>query len=211
MPMSDFSTDQEDFWAGDFGNEYTERNAGPGVVASNVALFGQILGRTAKVDSVLELGANRGLNMLALRTLLPGAALTALEINARAVDVLRRIQGLEVVEGSILQWQPARRYDLVFTKGVLIHLAPERLPQVYDLMHAASSRYVLVAEYYAPTPAEVPYRGHSQRLFKRDFAGELMDRHSDLELVDHGFAWRRARFPQDDINWFLLEKRQRTD
>jgi hypothetical protein len=63
----------------------------------------------------------------------------------------------------------------------------------------------------APTPTEVPYRGHSQRLFKRDFAGELMDRHPDLELVDHGFAWRRARLPQDDINWFLLEKRQRPD
>ncbi len=207
--MSDFSTDQEGFWAGDFGDEYTERNAGPGVVASNAVLFGQILARTAKVNSVLELGANRGLNMLALKTLLPGAALMALEINARAADVLRKIEGLDVVEGSILDWQPARRHDLVFTKGVLIHLAPERLPQVYDLMYAASSRYVLVAEYYAPTPTEVPYRGHSQRLFKRDFAGELMDRHPDLELVDHGFAWRRARFPQDDINWFLLQKRDR--
>ena len=52
------------------------------------------------------------------------------------------------------------------------------------------------------------YRGHSQRLFKRDFAGEMLDRFPDLTLVDYGFAYHRdANFPQDDTTWFLLEKR----
>jgi spore coat polysaccharide biosynthesis protein SpsF len=54
----------------------------------------------------------------------------------------------------------------------------------------------------------IAYRGHSDRLFKRDFAGEIMDRHSQLRLVDYGFAYRRdPNFPQDDITWFLMEKR----
>ena len=48
----------------------------------------------------------------------------------------------------------------------------------------------------------------AQRLFKRDFAGEILDRHADLQLVDYGFAYRRnPQFPQDDITWFLMEKR----
>jgi len=52
------------------------------------------------------------------------------------------------------------------------------------------------------------YRGHTDRLFKRDFAGEIMDRHPKMELVDYGFAYRRdPNFPQDDITWFLMEER----
>ena len=63
----------------------------------------------------------------------------------------------------------------------------------------------MVAEYYNPYPTKVPYRDNSDKLFKRDFAGELIDRF-DLRLVDYGFVYHRDKFPQDDITWFLLEK-----
>jgi len=44
-------------------------------------------------------------------------------------------------------------------------------------------------------------------LFKRDFAGEMLDRFKDLELLDYGFVYHRDNnFPQDDLNWFLLRK-----
>ncbi len=69
---------------------------------------------------------------------------------------------------------------------------------------------MLVAEHYNTTPVEIPYRGHAGKLFKRDFAGELMERHPDLELVDYGFLYRRDAVlfeVQDDITWFLMEKR----
>jgi spore coat polysaccharide biosynthesis protein SpsF len=53
----------------------------------------------------------------------------------------------------------------------------------------------------------LPYRGHDERLFKRDFAGEILDRFPDLRLVDYGFRYRRdPNFPQDDVTWFLMEK-----
>jgi pseudaminic acid biosynthesis-associated methylase len=81
------------------------------------------------------------------------------------------------------------------------------LGEVYQRIHAASSRWVLIGEYYNPCPVSVPYRGHMDRLFKRDFAGEMLDMFSDLRLVDYGFCYRRdAAFPQDDISWFLLGK-----
>ena len=52
----------------------------------------------------------------------------------------------------------------------------------------------------------VRYRGTDDRLYKRDFAGELMERYQ-LRLVDYGFTYRRDNyFPQDDTTWFLLEK-----
>jgi spore coat polysaccharide biosynthesis protein SpsF len=102
---------------------------------------------------------------------------------------------------------PSASYDFVFTKGVLIHLDPSTLDVVYKKLVGASNRYVLIAEYYNRTPVSIPYRGHRDKLFKRDFAGELLDQYSDLRLVDYGFSYHRDRaFPQDDISWFLLQK-----
>lgn len=50
------------------------------------------------------------------------------------------------------------------------------------------------------------YRGHARRLFKRDFAGEMIDRYG-LSLVDYGFVYHRdAVSPQDDVTWFLMER-----
>ena len=55
--------------------------------------------------------------------------------------------------------------------------------------------------------SKLPYRGHAGKLFKRDFAGELLERYADLSLVDYGFVYRRdPNFRQDDLTWFLLEK-----
>lgn len=205
--MNDYSTEQEGFWAGDFGKEYTDRNQGAQLHAGNLSFFSKIVERTRNVRSVLELGANRGMNLHALRALLPAADLAGIEINPEAAKILES-DGFHAYLGSILDFSVDRPRDLTFTKGVLIHINPDALPKVYDLLHAASNRYVLVAEYYNPAPVEVTYRGHSGRLFKRDFAGELMQRHTDLALLDYGFLYRNdPNFPQDDISWFLLEKR----
>ena len=205
--MAPFATEQENFWAGDFGDEYTRRNRGEAVVAANTAFFARILSRLPKLGAVVELGANIGMNMLALRRLLPEAQLAAVEINESAAQELRRIEGVEVTVGSLFDFAPASPADLAFIKGVLIHVAPERLPDAYAALYRSSSRFVCLAEYYNPVPVEVPFRGHGGRLFKRDFAGEMLDRYPDLQLVDYGFVWRRDVFAQDDLTWFLLEKR----
>jgi pseudaminic acid biosynthesis-associated methylase len=97
-------------------------------------------------------------------------------------------------------------YDLTFTKGVLIHIQPDALSAAYDNLYRLSRRYIMVCEYYNPTPARLDYRGHKDRLFKRDFAGELIDRYG-LKLLDYGFVYHRDPVaPQDDATWFLMEK-----
>jgi len=205
-----FTTPQENFWAGTFGDDYTDRNEGPRWIASNLALFSRVLARTHDIKSVTELGANRGLNLIALRQLLPEARLHAVEINAKAVEKLRQLPWLGVSHTSILDFAPAEPSDLVMIKGVLIHLNPDVLPSVYQLLATASARYVFIGEYYNPTPVSVPYRGHEERLFKRDFAGEMLRAHPHFKLIDYGFAYRGdPNFAQDDITWFLLEKQPR--
>jgi spore coat polysaccharide biosynthesis protein SpsF len=203
-----YSTEQEAFWQGGFGDEYTDRNRGPGLVAANAAFFSRVLARTRNVRCILELGSNRGLNLAALRQLLPEAQLSAVEINEKAASELAaNLDAVDLHCTSILDFQPCTTWDLVFTKGVLIHINPEDLPAVYELIHCSASRYVLVAEYYNPKPVEVPYRGHAGKLFKRDFAGEMLDRFPDLSLLDYGFVYHRdPNFPQDDLTWFLMQK-----
>lgn len=200
-------TAQEAFWAGGFGDDYINRNRDAAALAGRTHLWSTILGRASGVGSAVEFGANIGLNIHALRRLLPSADLSAIEINAEAVAELNQIDGLAVHHGSVLEPRVKRVHDLAFTVGVLIHINPDALAAVYDNLHAASRRYVMVAEYYNPSPVAIPYRGHDDRLFKRDFAGDMLDRHGDLRLIDYGFCYHRdVNFPLDDITWFLMEK-----
>ena len=208
MSNEDFKTEQEAFWAGSFGTEYIKRNQSDALVASNLSFFSKALSATSGIKSTLEFGANVGMNLQALKLLNRSWDLHAIEINRDAAAELRNVISSEnVYNTTILDFDPSKLWDLVFIKGVLIHIHPEELPQVYDKLVAASSCYVLVGEYYNPTPVSVSYRGHEDRLFKRDFAGEIMDRHPYMKLLDYGFVYHRdSNHPQDDLTWFLLEK-----
>jgi pseudaminic acid biosynthesis-associated methylase len=203
-----FKTDQEEFWAGKFGDDYVARNTGDALLASNISFLAKMLGRCPQARSLIEFGANIGMNLRAIRALRPDMELDAIEINESAVDELRAWGGARHIHhASILDFRIERTWDIALIKGVLIHINPDFLPQVYESLFRASGRYILVVEYYNPTPVEIPYRGHAGRLFKRDFAGEMLDKYSSLRIVDYGFVWHRDPvFPQDDPTWFVLEK-----
>ena len=112
---------------------------------------------------------------------------------------------------SILDFAPKRNYDLVIVKPVFIHINPSWLSNVYEKLYRSCGRYLVICEYYNPSPTMVEYRGYKARLFKRDFAGEMLDKYRDLSLLDYGFVYHRdPNFPQDDVNWFLLEKVSRS-
>lgn len=205
-----FKTDQEAFWAGEFGTEYIQRNQGDQLLASNLNFFVKALAKSGALGSCIEFGANIGMNLKALKLLYPQLQMNGIEINPDAAAQLSAVVGESgVYNQSILDFDPVRTWDLSLIKGVLIHLNPDVLPAVYEKLVKSCGRYLLVAEYYNPAPVAIPYRGHTDRLFKRDFAGEIMTAHPQMELIDYGFSYRRDPvFPQDDITWFLMEKRR---
>ena len=198
---------QQDFWKGEFGDEYIDRNKSEELLASNKILFAKILSQTKiRPTSVLEIGANIGLNLEALKSLLPRTNFAGVEINKSATEMLRKT-GARIFYGSIEEVEIQVKYDLVLTKGVLIHINPNNLETVYQKMYSSSARWILTIEYYSREAEEVLYRGRQGVLFKRDFAGELMDKFgNNLKLIDYGFVYHRDTFPQDDLTWFLLEK-----
>ena len=206
--MQNFKTDQENFWAGEFGNEYIDRNKSDQLLASNLEYFAKSLKAAHKISSVIEFGANIGMNLKALKLLRPEVKLQGVEINKDAAKILEEVIGKEnVFLESILDFKAKTHSDLVLLKGVLIHINPDALDGLYQIIYNTSNRYILIGEYYNPAPVTINYRGHEDRLFKRDFAGELLEKFSDLQLIDYGFAYRNdPTYPQDDITWFLLEK-----
>jgi spore coat polysaccharide biosynthesis protein SpsF len=206
--MSIFKTEQEEFWSGNFGNDYIDRNKDIDMVKCNITLFSQIIKRTLDIKSVIEFGSNIGLNLLAIRSLLADIELSAIEINNKAVKELRGIPNLKIYDRSLLDFVPDYQRDFVFTKCVLIHINPDMLNRVYNLLYKTSKKYICLIEYYNPSPVDIMYRGHRNKLFKRDFSGEMLDKFKDLKLIDYGFVYHRD--PKyhllDDMNWFLIGK-----
>jgi|TARA_B110000483_G_scaffold223298_1_gene281020 pseudaminic acid biosynthesis-associated methylase len=202
------STDQEKFWEGEFGDSYISRNQSDGLLAANLSLFSDILQKTGPIDSVLELGCNVGMNLMALELLAPKISISGIDINQKAIDELKKEKpDYNLYQQSIIDSINVDIADLTFTKGVLIHINPEKLNNVYENLYEKSNKFICINEYYNPSPVTINYRGHDDRLFKRDFCGEMMDKYSDLKLVDYGFGYRRDPvFQQDDMTWFLLEK-----
>ena len=203
--------EQEALWAGQFGNDYTNRLASKEWIESNVSFFADALMKAKGIKTIMEIGCNRGLNLAALEYLDPSTIKTGLDINAGALkemtvmfdDLKLDIPYLHC--SPIAEFETVHVYDLVISKGVLIHINPEQLATVYQKIYDLSSKYILIAEYYNPVPVEVVYRGMTGKLWKRDFAGEMIDKFG-LKLIDYGFVYHRDVAPQDDINWFLLSK-----
>ena len=204
---------EEKFWSGNFGDNYIKRNNKKDLIKNNLILFKKIL-ENKNFSNYIEFGANIGLNIMALNKLFPKQKSFAVEINNNAFKQLKNnAQNCEVYNGSIFDYKKYSKefmtnsWDLVIIKTVLIHINPRDLHEMYKILHKSSKKYLLLCEYYSPNPVMVKYRGHKNKLFKRDFAGEIMQKYS-FSLLDYGFVYHKdLKAPQDDINWFLLKKK----
>jgi pseudaminic acid biosynthesis-associated methylase len=201
-----------DLWRGQFGNDYVGRNeADDAQVEDRKRMWQRILEPLdARMPGrILEVGANLGLNLRALKSLC-SVELLGLEPNdaarKRLVDdgVVYASNAIAGAGHSIPL--PDGSVDLAFTCGVLIHVDPEALGATCREIHRISKRYVAAIEYFADEPTEKHYRGQTGALFKRDFGSFWMDQHPDLSLVDYGFFWKRAS-NLDNLTWWLFEKR----
>jgi spore coat polysaccharide biosynthesis protein SpsF len=193
----------EELWAGDFGDAYVERNfdAERGRRAFWHGLLDRIEARSA-----LEVGCNVGGNLTWIAERLGPGRVAGVDVNARALDELRRR-----IPGARAERAPARRlpaadreYDLTFTMGVLIHQDPAELPQVMAEIVRCSARYVLCGEYHADRLVEVPYRGRPGALFKQDFGALYAGLFPGLRPVDGGVLSEPGVW--DDVTWWLFER-----
>jgi pseudaminic acid biosynthesis-associated methylase len=193
----------ESLWSGSFGEQYVERNRAAG---SGRGPFWEGFLDRHPVERVLEVGCNLGGNLEWISNRMAPRNVYGLDINERALQELR--QRLPTTNAL---WAPARDvpfrdgwFDLVFTAGVLIHQPQDSLLGVMAEIVRCSRRYVLCMEYFAPETVEVPYRGQSGLLFKRDYGRLYREEFLCLRPVESGTLSRAEGW--DDITWWLFEK-----
>jgi pseudaminic acid biosynthesis-associated methylase len=193
----------EALWSGKFGNEYVDRNQSAGDVR---AAFWQGLLKDHPCRRVLEIGCNIGGNLQWIAKCIPPEATYGIDVNQKALREARaRIPDISV------SLSPARdlpfrdrHFDLVFTMGVLIHQPDSTLPLVMSEMVRTSRKYVLCGEYFDEKGVEVPYRGETGALFKRNYGALFLDLFPELRLVKQGFLGKAEGW--DDITWWLFSK-----
>ncbi len=202
-------TSHEVFWEGDFGNEYTDRNAlGERMISCRTGNLAKCLAHADYIRSSLEIGSNIGYNEIALQRLYPDIMMDVVEINKKAAQECKKIKNVNVYDTSIYDFKTDNKYDLTLVNGILIYIDLEKLEELYEKLFTYSKKYILIIEYYNPVPISVNYRGYDGQMCKRDFAGEMLKKYSDLDLLDYGFIYHLDKaFPMDDFNWFLLYKK----
>lgn len=203
-----FNTDQEKFWNEEFGNNYIKRNNSQTIFENKKNLFQQIFVNIEEINSIIEFGANIGLNLKAIQDITSNTLqITAVEINKQSCQELSKNTTYNVINDSIINYNTVNKCDFVLTMGLLIHLNPSILDEVYDILYKTSSKYICIAEYYNRTPVSIDYRGEKDKLFKRDFAGDMLNKYPDLKLINYGFVYHKdPNYPLDDITWFILKK-----
>ena len=188
------NTEQIRTWTGDFGREYTDRNTftpeglddlyrrNYGITRTEVNE--RFLEQIPRDSRVLEVGCNMGNQLLVLQQM-GFTDLYGIEIQTYALDRAKeRLHGVQLTQGSALSIPyPDQFFDLVFTSGVLIHIAPNDLSAALSEIHRCSRRWIWGFEYYAPEITEVAYRGHSALLWKTDYARLYQEQFGELELL----------------------------
>ncbi len=205
------NTEQRARWRGDIGDEYSKKHTpDEAIVKACTRVWTRMLEPTAGAPAqrILEVGANRGINLRAISKI-SDAALFALEPNASARQCLADDEVLResnILDGSAANISlPDGSVELAFTFGVLIHIAPQDLLAACREIHRVSSKYIICAEYFSKHPETITYRDESDLLFKRDFGLFWLENFADLEVVDYGFHWQPLS-EMDDVTWWLFRK-----
>ena len=210
-------TSQTARWVGEFGRAYTDRNLldledldalhtrNYGITRTELnQRFLAVIPSTARI---LEVGCNLG-NQLLLLQHMGFSNLYGIEIQPSALERARsRVPQACLQQASAFEIPyPDAYFDLVFTSGVLIHIAPPDLPNAFTEIHRCSGAYIWGLEYYAPELAKVQYRGHDDLLWKMDYKKLYLERFTDLELSQ----CERLRYLDGDNEdlMFLLRKKR---
>jgi len=203
-------------WATDFGRQYTDRNSltPEELDALNQRNYGvtrrQLNARFLKDISadarILEVGCNMGNQLLLLREM-GFHNLYGIDVQSYALERARsRLDGVPLVQATVFDIPyPDGYFDLVFTAGVLIHIAPGDLVRATTEIHRCTSSHIWGSEYHAAQTQELNYRGHQSLMWKMDYLKFYLEHFDDLELL-HSERLSYLENANEDC-MFLFQKR----
>ena len=209
-------TEQEEFWSGEFGKEYTDRNSRDPKVWDQFYLDSwgvtkkeinqRLLGDLPKDIKILEVGSNTGMQLKCFQDM-GFENIYGVELQKYAVEKSKEYtNGINIIQGSGFDLPFKDNYfDLVCTNGVLIHIHPQDHHKIMSEMVRVSKNLVMGFEYYAPETTDVNYRGNTGFLWKADFAKIFTDSFPNLTELKRDYY----KYIQDDnVDYaYLLQKK----
>ncbi len=172
------NTQQREFWLGEFGDSYMQRNKSIEDVNQEYAketgitveqIFQKFFDSLDRKSKILELGCNVGLNLRMLQKM-GFTNLYGVELNKKALDIAQKnSKNITFINSSIEDFEPSETYDLVYTAGVLIHINPSVLDSVLKKIINLTNRYVFGFEYYSDNLVEIKYRDYANVCWKQNF------------------------------------------
>jgi len=211
-------TFQERTWSSQFGKDYTDRcTFSPEELNDfykkefGISRFDMnnrfLSGLDLENKRILEVGCNVG-NQLRLLQKMGFVGLYGIELQEYAVQKAKSLtSGINIIQATADDIPFKDNYfDMVFTSGVLIHIAPDNIGTVLDEIYRCSNEFIWGFEYYADEYTEINYRGNNSLLWKTNFAKLYLDRFSDLELVKEE---KYKYIDNDNVDsMFLLRKKK---
>lgn len=187
------STPQALKWSADFGIDYTDRNPQSteemndfykrNFGITRTELNNEFIGNLDRNIRILEVGCNIGIQLLCLQQM-GFVELYGIELQHYAVELAKkRTKRINIIQGSTFD-VPYKEgfFDLVFTSGLLIHIAPADIGAALDEIYRCTSTYIWGWEYYNDEYKMVRYRKENNLLWKTDFAKLYRERFPELEL-----------------------------
>ncbi len=209
-------TKQEEFWQGEFGAVYTDRNSRSldewnafykdtwGI--SKIEMNDRFIGQLPKSSKILEVGCNTGMQLNGLQQM-GFENLYGIELQSYAAEQAKKYtKNINIICGSGFDLPFKDNYfEMVCTNGVLIHISPDNLPLIMGEMYRCSSKYIWGFEYFEEKVTEINYRGHENYLWKADYASLFKKQFPDLKLVKKEF-YPYLDNPSNKDCMYLLEK-----
>ena len=192
--MHDFQENfqQRSFWSSEKGEEYMNRNLTLEIVnqryveqlgISVEGILSEFFSDIDRETEILEFGCNVGLNLEGLKNI-GFKKLTGVEINENVCKLAKeRNPSFNIINSSIENFKTNKKYDLVFTSGVLIHINPKSINSILTKILSFSKKYIWGLEYFSEEISEVSYRGSQDICWKQNFPEKFKEINPKLQYV----------------------------
>lgn len=185
---------QSEFWESNFGKDYTDRNSRNdkdwdefylknwGI--TKIEMNKQFIDNLSRDVKILEVGCNSGMQLAGLQRM-GFKNLFGIELQPYAVEKAKEYtKNINIINASGFDIPFKDNYfDIVCTNVVLIHIAPEQHSLIMDEIYRCSKKYIWGFEYFENEITEINYRGHSDYLWKADYADIFLKRYKKLRQV----------------------------
>ena len=184
-------------WAQSYGVNYIVKGLGEDWETTRVPLWENVVAELRACETILEIGCNIGMNVRAINKLQPQARITGLEINRICVDLVKKdLPYVDVIHDSLLSYKGRNKWDMVLSRGVLIHINPDALPEAYKKLGRMARKYVFLAEHYSESveidagypPSGRGFDKQDDFLWRRDFFTEFEQENPEFKRVRE-FTW----------------------